>query len=272
MRKLCVFISLVCLMFFIVSMPTQAQPVDAEEVSTISLPWVLTSGMVIQRDQSAPVWGRPIPNEQITVTFAGQKKQTTADAQGGWRVELDAMPASQWGRSMMISAGETTLVLTDVLVGEVWVCAGQSNMWFPLRSSVGGGDAAVRLAESWTLRILDPQPTVGLGRSVWPLDDTLALTPARYFAVNGWSRGNHAAAGEFSAVGRVLWLVSARTSRCACGVDRCGGGGDTDRVLGAARGDPCQSRNGGPRRKLFRDGSCTGLCARPPACSLEALE
>jgi len=173
---------------------------------TIKLPWVLSSGMVIQRDQPAPVWGEADPGAEVEVEFAGQTEQTTADDEGAWRVEFDAMPASATGRDMTITVGDETRVLTDVLVGEVWVCAGQSNMWWPLGSSIGGDVAARTVADSPTLRLLDPQPTVGLGRSVWPLDDALALTPQRYFTVDGWSRGDAGAAGRFSAVGAYFGL------------------------------------------------------------------
>lgn len=178
----------------------------AKAEPTIKLPWVLSRGMVIQRGRPAPVWGEAEPGASVAVAFAGQTKETTADTSGAWRVDLDAMRASGEGRAMTITAGDERRVLEDVLVGEVWVCAGQSNMWWPLGSSVGGDAAAARVAGSPTLRLLDPQPTVGLGRSVWALDDALALTPGRYFAVGGWAGGDAGAAGRFSAVGAYFGL------------------------------------------------------------------
>lgn len=179
---------------------------DAAAQPTIELPWVLSSGMVIQRDRRAPVWGSAKPGAEVQVAFAEQAKRTVSDDAGAWRIELDAMPASAVGRDMTISVGDESRVLTDVLVGEVWLCAGQSNMGWPLGSSVGGDAAAARVAESSTLRLLDPQPTVGLGRSVWPLADILALTPGRYFSVEGWSHGDAAAAGRFSGVAAFFGL------------------------------------------------------------------
>lgn len=167
----------------------------------IELPWVLSSGMVIQRGQPVPVWGSAHPGATVVVTFAGQSKRATVDADGAWRVVLDGMAASDVDRDMTITVGSQTRILTDVLVGEVWVCAGQSNMQMSLASSTGGEPAILRLAGSPTLRLLDPQPTVGLGRSVWALEDALALTPGRYFEVGGWSHGDARAAGRFSAVG-----------------------------------------------------------------------
>ena len=85
-------------------------------------------GAVLQRDRPVPVWGTAEPGEAVTVSFAGQERTATADASGGWRVDLPAMQASDERRELRI--GET--VIHDVLVGEVWFCSGQSNCELPL--------------------------------------------------------------------------------------------------------------------------------------------
>ena len=88
--------------------------------------------MVLQRDMSIPVWGKAGPGATVTVAFSKQKKTTTADAEGKWRVNLDSMPASFEPRTLTVSAGQKTatedLQCSDVLVGDVWICSGQSNM------------------------------------------------------------------------------------------------------------------------------------------------
>jgi len=105
----------------------------------IVLPPVLSSHMVLQRDRPVPVWGTAAPGEQITVEFAGQKKTAVADAQGTqapskdsavarWKVILDPMPASSEPRTMVVAGASGKKELTDILVGEVWVGSGQSNM------------------------------------------------------------------------------------------------------------------------------------------------
>src|SRR4051812_28998851 len=93
--------------------------------ATITLPKVLAHRMVLQRNQPVPVWGNAAPGEAVEVRFAGQVKRTTTDATGGWRIQLDAMPASESGRELVIS-GSNRIRLQDVLVGEVWLCSGQS--------------------------------------------------------------------------------------------------------------------------------------------------
>ena len=87
--------------------------------------------MVLQRDQAVPVWGTASPGERVVVSFAGQSLEAIADAEGKWRVDLAAMEASATGRVLQVGEHK----LTDVLVGEVWLCSGQSNMWWPLRST-----------------------------------------------------------------------------------------------------------------------------------------
>jgi sialate O-acetylesterase len=90
-----------------------------------ALPGFFTDNMVLQRDKPAPVWGWAEPGEEVTVEFAGQKKTVTADEHGRWMVRLDAMEASAEGR--VLAVGES-VKLSNVLVGDVWLCSGQSNM------------------------------------------------------------------------------------------------------------------------------------------------
>lgn len=111
----------------------------------IRLPRVFGSHMVLQQGQPVPVWGWAAPNEEVTVEFAGQKKSAKADAGGAWSVELDPMPASAEPRTMTVSTSGAPSAnpqsalhnpqFTDVLVGEVWLCSGQSNMEFPVSAA-----------------------------------------------------------------------------------------------------------------------------------------
>ena len=86
-----------------------------------------TDGAVLQREAKVPVWGTADAGEAVTVTFAGQSKSATAAADGRWRVDLDPMPASCEGRTLAANG----VAVRDVLVGEVWLCSGQSNMGIP---------------------------------------------------------------------------------------------------------------------------------------------
>ncbi len=92
----------------------------------VSLPPVFSDHLVLQRGMAAPIWGTASPNEKITLEFRRQTKTTTADADGKWMVKLDPLEAG--GPDTLTVKGNNTIVLNDVLVGEVWLGSGQSNM------------------------------------------------------------------------------------------------------------------------------------------------
>jgi sialate O-acetylesterase len=83
--------------------------------------------MVLQRELPVPVWGTASPNEKITVSFAGQSHTTTAGADGNWMVKLDPLGTAKKGSTMTVK-GSNTITFTNVVVGEVWLASGQSNM------------------------------------------------------------------------------------------------------------------------------------------------
>ncbi len=101
----------------------------------VMLPSILSSEMVLQQGMDVPVWGWADAGEKVTVSFAGQTKSTEAGDDGKWLVKLDKLTANAKGATLTIK-GNNTIKLTDVLVGEVWICSGQSNMeWSVTRSA-----------------------------------------------------------------------------------------------------------------------------------------
>jgi sialate O-acetylesterase len=156
-----------------------------------------TDHMVLQRDMKVPVWGTADAGENVTVGFAGQTKTAMAGADGKWRVDLDAMGASAEGREFTVSGTKTAqpVKLEDVLVGEVWLASGQSNMVFPVEASgpflgminYEGEMAAATYPE---IRMFTAQ-------------DTKAYAPAA--SVSGtWEVCSPDTVGDFSAVGYVF--------------------------------------------------------------------
>ncbi len=92
------------------------------------MPSIFQNGMVLQRGQPIAIFGRANAGESINVTFGEQNKTTVADGMGDWTVYLDAETASVTGRTLTVQGASNTLTFTDVLVGEVWLLSGQSNM------------------------------------------------------------------------------------------------------------------------------------------------
>jgi len=97
-----------------------------------------TDHMVLQREMKVPVWGTAAPGEKVTVDFAGDTESTAAGSDGKWRVDLPSMTASDQGRVFTVTGSATAqpITLSDVLVGEVWLASGQSNMDFSMSSKV----------------------------------------------------------------------------------------------------------------------------------------
>ena len=103
---------------------TQADP---------KLPAIFGDHMVLQQKQKNPVWGWADPGEKLTVVIGRQNHSATADKNGNWQVKLT--PLNAGGPYQLVVHGKSTVTLTDVLVGEVWVCSGQSNMKFAVQSA-----------------------------------------------------------------------------------------------------------------------------------------
>ena len=94
----------------------------------VSLPTVLGDNMVVQRDKPIPVWGWADANESVTVTFNGNVLSTMADANGDWSIDFPASPANATNQRLVVRGALNEIILEDVLIGDVWLCSGQSNM------------------------------------------------------------------------------------------------------------------------------------------------
>lgn len=98
----------------------------------LALPEVFSDGMVLQRDQKVPVWGWAEPGVEVTVLFSGQAQTGRADAAGKFMVRLKKMKASAESQVLKVKTGDESIEVKNVLVGEVWLCSGQSNMYWPV--------------------------------------------------------------------------------------------------------------------------------------------
>ena len=145
-------------LFFIGILLLFTQPLVHAE---ITLPSVIGSNMVLQRDMEVPIWGWASPGEEITVTLTAEDENTdpifsttvvVSDAEGNWRLKLPEMDAG--GPYTLRVAGNNTLELTNVFFGEVWVCSGQSNMEWSVRASKDS-DAEIAAADYPTIRLFD---------------------------------------------------------------------------------------------------------------------
>jgi sialate O-acetylesterase len=121
--------------------------------------------MVLQREMPVPIWGTADPGQKVMVSFRDQKKETTADGEGKWSVTLDPLKVGKPGK-LTIAGKKTPLVLDDVLVGDVWLGSGQSNMERSVRRFARGDEVLAAMAKD------GPYPNLRLYRGDWKIAAT----------------------------------------------------------------------------------------------------
>jgi sialate O-acetylesterase len=152
----------------------------------VRLPALVGDGMVLQRNTVLNIWGWANINEKVNVRFLNQKLITRADKDGKWAINLK--PVTEGGPYTLNIEGENTITLKDILVGDVWVCGGQSNMGWKLSWGVEGKDDAIATADFPMIRLFTVKESI----SYKVKDDVVSE--------KGWEHCSPANVGDFSAV------------------------------------------------------------------------
>ena len=155
-------------------------------ISQLRLAGVFGDSMVLQRDRPIPIWGWAGKNEKVTVQFNGQTKAARTDASGKWMVTLQ--PVAYGGPFELMVKGKSSIVLKEVLVGDVWVCSGQSNMEWPLSAAM---NAAEEIASA-------NYPSI---RHIQIIKDVAGQPRNELRYAAAWNSASPATAGNFTAVG-----------------------------------------------------------------------
>jgi len=150
----------------------------------VRLPAIFGDDMVVQRDMPLPVWGWADPGERVTVRLSDASAITTADADGNWHVVLP--PRRAGGPFHLIAEGANAITCSNVMVGDVWLCSGQSNMAWPV-SAADNAEEEIADAEHRKIRLF----TVNRRVSTEPLSDVTGQ----------WKVCKPQTVGDFSAVG-----------------------------------------------------------------------
>jgi sialate O-acetylesterase len=153
--------------------------------ANVTLPWILSDNMVLQRDIPVNIWGWADPGEKVTVTFNGQKVSAKAAKNGEWKVQLK--PLATGGPFELNVKGKNNLVLKNILVGDVWVCGGQSNMEWPLSGS-----------RNWAV---DKEKVDNSNIRLFYVPKNMSLKPLDNTQETSWKPCNQENAAGFSAIG-----------------------------------------------------------------------
>src|SRR5699024_803127 len=170
----------------------------------ISMPPVFSDAMVLQRHKPIPVWGKAEDNASLSVHLTDAKGNTIASSQGWadkdgrWEVHLQAVEAGGPYR-LVVTTREDTLQLQNVLVGEVWVASGQSNMAFPLRSGKHGQEA-IEKANYPQIRLFRMERKYSQSAQAFSKAQQKKINAGDFYRTVGWEKCTPDAASSFSAV------------------------------------------------------------------------
>ncbi|PTX98560.1 sialate O-acetylesterase [Opitutus sp. ER46] len=153
----------------------------------ITLAPLFADGAVLQCDKPVAVWGTAEAGEKLAISFAGQSGSTKADADGRWVILLEPMPVRTIGADLTVAGKKDTVVIHDVVVGEVWLCSGQSNMEFTVRQALNA-EREIAAAQYPLLRHIRIVPQT-------------SATPETKVTTSGWKAALPAHVGDFTAVG-----------------------------------------------------------------------
>ena len=164
----------------------------------LRLPQVYSDNMVLQRDCPLEVRGTANAGEEVTISIAGQKQRAKTGSDGQWCVRLKPMQAGG-PHTLTVSAGKTRLHFSNVLVGEVWLCSGQSNMEFMLKEA---STARMDIPQSGNndIRLLDMKARWRTNPVEWEVSVLDSLNHLQYYKDSQWTVCTSASAADFSAV------------------------------------------------------------------------
>lgn len=162
------------------------------------------SNMVLQRDKPISLWGWAGAGDTVTVTFGGEEQVATAAQDRSWKVTFPAMAASAEPHTLTVSGAGKSLALDNILLGDVWVLGGQSNMEFPL-SNIENGSLEIASAHFPQIRILTvPAQNGADNKQGFPRLDEWSGWSGRHFRKGDWEACSPEIARELSAIGYVF--------------------------------------------------------------------
>lgn len=183
--------------------------------ASVTLPAVFGSGMVLQQKENVKVWGKAKLNANVVITTSWDAKTYTAKANttGSWKTTI-ATPKAGGPYTLTFNDG-TKLTLTDVLIGEVWLCSGQSNMEMPIK---GFGNQPILNANDILLDAEEP------GVRLFRIEKNMSRTPLEVLN-NKWEHTNALTVKEFSAIGYQFARILQKSLKVPVGIIQCAYGG-----------------------------------------------
>jgi arylsulfatase A-like enzyme len=178
------------------------------QTDVLVLPQVFGSHMVMQAGVDLPIWGRASPGSSVEILLGKEKKKVTANRDGEWKTSFSPRDASFTPMQLLVRSGRESVEYKDVLIGEVWLCAGQSNMEWSVAQSTGGV-GEIDGMQSQGLRLLNLVGGARGSSREYGIEHLERLDPSR-FSVGTWEHASENSVEEFSAV---AWFFAVELQR-----------------------------------------------------------
>lgn len=157
-------------------------------IAQLKVAGIFSDNMLLQRDKPVKIWGKGIPGSSISVLFSNTKRNTVVDNDSAWLVTFQKQKANTHPQSLLVASGAERIEFKNILVGDIWICTGQSNMEWPMVKEQHW-KTEIHYSNQSHIRLLNPSP---VGRNVFGVlySDSLIkrLTAEKFYEWNGWQQ------------------------------------------------------------------------------------
>ncbi len=171
----------------------------SKDYAELEIAPIFTDNMVLQRNKPIKFWGKATPNSEIAIEFNQSTKSSTVNTDGSWQVTFSAMTAGG-PYSITFDDGTTSKTITNILIGEVWLCSGQSNMAFQLKQSHNAQEAIAN-ADNNQIRLFDMKEIAPTNNVEWDEATLGQINQLQYYKPTSWKESTQESVANFSAVG-----------------------------------------------------------------------
>ncbi len=165
----------------------------------LALPAIYSDNMVIQRDEPFTLCGTADAGDKVTAQLGKQKRSTITSSNGKWEITFKPLKADGKTHTLTVESKKRKIVLENIIVGEVWLCSGQSNMAFMVKES-SHAQESLQGCDARNIRLYNMKPRVYTDNIEWSVEDLEKLNSHQYYQPTKWEQANQKTVNDFSAV------------------------------------------------------------------------
>lgn len=183
----------------------------------LKMPDIFTDNMVLQRNEPIRVWGKANAGSLVTIKFLNIKKSEVVGADGKWEIIFPATKATSQSQTLEISNNNSTLYFKNILIGDVWLCSGQSNMYFSVKESADADSILQKADADLPLRLFKYKPLAETDTHIWTAEELQHANDLNFFS-GKWQLNNKENVADFSAVAHAFGSAILREEKVPIGL------------------------------------------------------